>query len=61
LLFSEFLKIRSQLINLRFLVVVVVVVVGFENSISLCGSDCPGTSSVDQAVLELRDPPASAF
>ena len=26
----------------------------------LCNPDCPGTHSVDQAGLELRDPPASA-
>ena len=28
--------------------------------ISLCSPGCPGTHSVDQAGLELRDPPASA-
>jgi hypothetical protein len=26
----------------------------------LCSPDCPGTCSVDQADLKLRDPPASA-
>jgi hypothetical protein len=35
-------------------VLVVVVVV------SLCSPVCPGTRSVDQAILKLRDPPASA-
>jgi hypothetical protein len=28
--------------------------------VSLCSPGCPGTHSVDQAGLELRDPPASA-
>jgi hypothetical protein len=28
--------------------------------VSLCSSGCPGTHSVDQAGLELRNPPASA-
>jgi hypothetical protein len=28
--------------------------------VSLCSSGCPGTHSVDQAGLELRDSPASA-
>jgi hypothetical protein len=29
--------------------------------VSLCNSDCPGTHSLDQAILEFRDFPASAF
>jgi hypothetical protein len=32
----------------------------FQDGVSLCSPGCPGTYSVDQAVLELRDPPASA-
>jgi hypothetical protein len=32
----------------------------FENRVSLCSSGCPGTHSVDQTGLELRDPLASA-
>jgi hypothetical protein len=32
----------------------------FQDRVSLCSSGCPGTHSVDQAGLELRDPPASA-
>jgi hypothetical protein len=32
----------------------------FRDRISLCSPDCPGTHSVDQAGLELRNPPASA-
>jgi hypothetical protein len=33
---------------------------GFLRQDSLCNPDCPGTHSVDQAGLELRNPPASA-
>jgi hypothetical protein len=32
----------------------------FRDRVSLCSPDCPGTHSVDQAGLELRNPPASA-
>jgi hypothetical protein len=32
----------------------------FQDRISLCCPGCPGTHSVDQAGLELRNPPASA-
>jgi hypothetical protein len=32
----------------------------FRDRVSLCSSGCPGTHSVDQAVHELRNPPASA-
>ena len=32
----------------------------FLDRVSLCSSGCPGTHSVDQAGLELRNPPASA-
>jgi hypothetical protein len=31
----------------------------FQDRVSLCSSGCPGTHSVDQAGLELRNPPAS--
>ena len=34
--------------------------VGFLDRVSLCSPDYPGTHSVDQAGLELRDPPTSA-
>jgi hypothetical protein len=37
-----------------------VVVVCFRDRVSLCSPGCPGTHSVDQAGLELRNPPASA-
>jgi hypothetical protein len=33
---------------------------GFRDRVSLCSPGCPGTHSVDQAGLELRNPPASA-
>jgi hypothetical protein len=32
----------------------------FPDRVSLCSPGCPGTHSVDQAGLELRNPPASA-
>ena len=32
----------------------------FQNRVSLCSPGCPGPHSVDQAGLELRDPPTSA-
>jgi hypothetical protein len=32
----------------------------FQDSVSLCSPGCPRTHSVDQAGLELRNPPASA-
>jgi hypothetical protein len=32
----------------------------FPNRVSVCSLGCPGTHSVDQAGLELRNPPASA-
>ena len=40
--------------------VVVVVVVVFQDRVSLCTSGCPGTHSVGQAGFELRNLPASA-
>jgi hypothetical protein len=32
----------------------------FRDRVSLCSLGCPGTHFVDQAGLDLRDPPASA-
>jgi hypothetical protein len=32
----------------------------FQDRVSLCSPGCPGTHSIDQAGLELRNPPASA-
>jgi hypothetical protein len=42
----------SQLLFFFFLV--------FRVRVSLCSPGCPGTHFVDQTVLELRNPPASA-
>jgi hypothetical protein len=33
----------------------------YRDRVSLCSPGCPGTHSVDQAGLELRNPPASAL
>jgi hypothetical protein len=33
---------------------------GFQDRVSLCSPGCPGTHFVDQAGLELRNPPTSA-
>jgi hypothetical protein len=32
----------------------------FQDRVSLCSPGCPGTHALDQAGLELRNPPASA-
>jgi hypothetical protein len=40
--------------------VVLVCFVDFRDKVSLYSPGCPGTHSVDQAGLELRNPPASA-
>jgi hypothetical protein len=53
----------SKRICVTFVVVVVVVVVVvtfFTLLVSLCSPGCPGTHSVDQAGLQLRNLPASA-
>jgi hypothetical protein len=41
-------------------VLVLVLVLVFQDRVSLCSPGCPGTHSVNQAGLELRNPPASA-
>jgi hypothetical protein len=43
-----------------FIVVVLFSLFVFRDRVSLCSSDCPGTHCVDQAGLQLRNPPASA-
>jgi hypothetical protein len=45
---------------LGFLVLALVLVLVFRDRVSLCSPGCPGTHSVDQAGLELRNLPASA-
>jgi hypothetical protein len=49
-----------QRLLLHSFVVVVVVVLVFRDRVSLCSPGCPGTHSIDQAGLELRNLPASA-
>jgi hypothetical protein len=39
---------------------VLILIFFFQDRVSLCSPGCPGTHSVDQAGLELRNPPASA-
>jgi hypothetical protein len=45
---------------LGFFVCFLFVCLFFQDRVSLCSPGCPGTHSVDQAGLELRNPPASA-
>jgi hypothetical protein len=45
---------------LFFVVVVVCFCFFFQDRVSLYSPGCPGTHSVDQAGLKLRNPPASA-
>jgi hypothetical protein len=42
------------------LMVVCLFALFFPDRVSLCNPGCPGTHSVDQAGLKLRNPPASA-
>jgi hypothetical protein len=41
-------------------VVVIIIILVFQDKAFLCSPGCPETHSVDQAGLELRNPPASA-
>jgi hypothetical protein len=41
-------------------IIVCLFVLVFQDRVSLCSPGCPGTHFVDQAGLELRNPPASA-
>jgi hypothetical protein len=56
---STFLKFFLSFVG--FLFVCLFVCLFFQDRLSLCSSGCPGTHSVDQAGLELRNLPASAF
>ena len=40
------------------MILVLFVCLFFQDRVSLCSLGCPGTHSVDQAGLELRNPPA---
>jgi hypothetical protein len=51
---NSLVKITPILMESLFFVVLV-----FRDRVSLCSPGCPGTHSVDQAGLELRNPPAS--
>jgi hypothetical protein len=55
---------KTQIHNLYFSFLVFVLFLFlfcFSRRVSLYSPGCPGTHFVDQAVLELRNPPASAF
>jgi hypothetical protein len=51
---------RENTKGLRIWVFVCFFCLVFRDRVSLCSPGCPGTHSVDQAGLELRNPPASA-
>jgi hypothetical protein len=53
-----FWEAKGQILSCLF--VCLFVCLFFQDRISLCSPGCPGTHSVDQAGLELRNPPASA-
>ena len=42
-------------------IIIIIIILVFYDRVSLCSTACPGTHSEDQAVLKLRDLPASAF
>jgi hypothetical protein len=48
------------LLQIEFFFVVFFCLFVFRDRVSLCSPGCPGTHFVDQAGLELRNPPASA-
>jgi hypothetical protein len=51
---------KSFLFCFCFCFVLFCFVLFFRDRVFLCSPGCPGTHSVDQAGLKLRDPPASA-
>jgi hypothetical protein len=51
------MEVRSLLFSIFLLLLLLFV---FQDRVSLYSSGCPGTHSVDQAGLKLRNPPASA-
>jgi hypothetical protein len=51
---------HCQVTGFCFCFLVFLVFLFFQDRVSLCSPGCPGTHSVDQASLELRNPPASA-
>jgi hypothetical protein len=53
------LVIEMGFLLLLFVLFLFGLVLVFRDRVSLCSPGCPGTQSVDQADLELRNPPAS--
>jgi hypothetical protein len=51
----------SGLQTLVFFVCLFLFLFFFRDRVSLCSSGCPGTHSVDQAGLELRNPPSAGI
>ena len=60
---------KSQIYNSILFIIFIIGIIGgrscleflsFRDRLSLCTLGCPGTHSVDQADLKLRNPPASA-
>jgi hypothetical protein len=51
---ASFFKIKI----IHFVLFCLVFVFVFQDRVSLCSPGCPGTHSIDQAGLELRNPPA---
>ena len=49
-----------HLLYIIIVVVIIIIILVFQDRVSLCSSGCPGTHSVEQADLEVRNPPASA-
>jgi hypothetical protein len=54
-----------QIILTMFIIIIIIIIIlfiflFFRDRVSLCSPGCPETHSVDQAGLELRNPPASA-
>jgi hypothetical protein len=54
------IKAKLSIVTLFVVVVVFVFCFVFRDRVSLCSHGCPGTHSVNQAGLELRNLPASA-
>jgi hypothetical protein len=54
------IKRKILFLSLFFICLSVCLFLFFQDRVSLCSPGCPGTHFVDQAGLELRNPPASA-
>jgi hypothetical protein len=60
IIFNKYLQRQTAFFLSSFLFVCLFLFFVFWYRVSLFSSGCPGTHSVDQAGLELRNPPASA-